>query len=120
MVMAKQSFNWVVESRTNIENFAPLESWDGMASKVETVIETASKSAIPVFVENASTIYGLLESQAREARKAAIMLQRHLRLTKLIDLHESSNVIDFYIIKFPAWLCSEWLHRREERKQEHV
>lgn len=118
--MAKSKFNWIDDTRRSPETLASLEDWDEMASMMPQVLAMSEQSCIPLFVENASTIYDILETQGIEARRSAVLLQRHDRLSKLLDMFQSSNIIDFYFIKWPAWLLSEWLHRREERKMNHV
>src|SRR5690349_14883045 len=118
--MAKNTFDWQHDKRPQGFDQATFEDWDEVAQFVPQVLENAKQSCIPLFCERATTIYGMMADQSIEARKSAILLARHERLTKLVDLWQASNIFDFYLLKYPAWLLSEWLHRKAERKQGHV
>lgn len=118
--MAKGRFDWVTDTRGQTGDIAPLECWDEMAAFTERCIEVADMSSIPIFTEHASAIYAHLHEQSKQTRKTMLLIERHQRLANLIAMHEASNPIDFYFIKLPAWLASEYLHRRQERRIQNV
>jgi len=118
--MAKSTFDWNNDKRNNAHTVAPLTDFDEMASKAQQVLALSETSCLPVFLHNASAIYARLEDQGKEAKQSAILLARHERLAHLLQMWETANPIDFYLLKFPAWWLSDRLQRYQERRQHNV
>lgn len=71
---------------------------------------------LTMFAKHSSIIYRRLKTDSREAIKSAVNLARTERLHMLIDMFSNSNVVDFMLIKWPAWWANDRIERRKERK----
>lgn len=71
---------------------------------------------LTMFAKHSSVIYRRLKTDSREAIKSAVNLARTERLHMLIDMFSNSNVVDFMLIKWPAWWANDRIERRKERK----
>lgn len=115
--MKSKGFQWTQDTRKDAAGLASLEDWDEIASHARKIVEMSNNSAIPSFVEHSSTIWELVGIASIRNATDAIRLLRIQRLAQLWEMWENSNKIDFFFIKWPAWLISEAIQRKAERRE---
>jgi len=120
MVMAKNNIDYYHDTRQNKDKVAPLDVWDRFAEHLQRMQELQSGSYLEPFAESCQAIYKGLQTIDKEAQKQSIILARHERIEQLWEMYHHSNPIDFWLIKFPAWSISNFIHKIQERKQYHV
>lgn len=118
--MAQDAIDYYNERRQNTEKLAPLTIWDRYTHHLAQMKQRDENSLIDIYASNAPSIYAGMKKQDAQALQSAILLSRHQRLARLLEMFQQSNIIDFIIIKFPAWIISDALYRREERRTTNV
>jgi hypothetical protein len=98
-------------------NFIKLEDLQPLADQhLEFMQARHELEPLTMFAKHSSVIYRRLKTDSLEATKAAVNLARTERLHVLIDMFNNSNVVDFMLIKWPAWWANDKIERRKERK----
>lgn len=114
--MAK-GINYEKDERPNKEGLVPLEAFQELADNhLQFMLDRDANEPLRVLAANAEAIYRGIKTNGMEAQRAAVKLARAERLQQLMAMFESSNVVDFMLIKWPAWWANDKIERRKERR----
>lgn len=118
--MALDKIDYYNERRQDVNKLAPLPIWDRYTHHLAQMKQRDENSLLDIYASNAPSIYAGMKKQDKQALVSAILLARHQRLDRLLEMFTQSNIIDFIIIKFPAWIISDAIYNHQERKTQNV